>query len=72
MSAYQVKNNSSRDKAIRVFGGTQTVRAGASVILENALQLSEAQIKDFADMGVIITVPIIPKPAKNQSKFNKG
>jgi hypothetical protein len=72
MPAYYFKNLSTRDKAIRVFGGTETVKAGASVILENALQLSQAQIKDFAEMGVIVTVPAISKSAKTQPKIIKG
>jgi len=72
MPAYEVQNKSPRDKAIRVFGGTDIVKSGASVVLENALELSEDQIKDFADMGVIITLAGKAKPAKTQSKIIKG
>ena len=56
MPAYQVQNTSSRDKAIRVFGGTEVVKAGASDTLQNAQELSEVEIEDFAQMGVKITI----------------
>ena len=72
MPAYQVQNNSSRDKAIRVFGGTETVKSGGSATLDDAQELSEEQIKDFAFMGVIITLAGKAKPAKTESKLIKG
>lgn len=72
MPAYKFQNNSYRDKAIRSFGGTVVVKAGDSITLKNAQELSEDQIKDFADIGVIVTVPAIPKPTKTQPKIIKG
>ena len=72
MPAYKIENTSSRDKAIRVFGGTEIVKAKGSATLENAQELSEDQIGDFARLGVKITAPASVKPAKNQSKPIKG
>ena len=72
MPAYQVQNNSSRDKAIRVFGGTEIVKSGGSETLDDAQELSEDQIKEFALMGVKITAPASIKPAKNHPKQIKG
>ena len=68
MPAYQVQNNSSRDKAIRVFGGTKIVKSGGSATLDDAQELSEEQIKDFAFMGVIITLAVKAKPANTEPK----
>ena len=72
MPAYKIENTSYRDKAIRVFGGTEVVKAKGSATLENAQELSEDQIKDFARLGVKITAPASVKPAKNQPKQIKG
>jgi len=72
MPTYKIENTSSRDKAIRVFGGTEVVKAKGSATFENAQELSEDQIKDFARLGVKITEPASVKPAKNQSKPIKG
>jgi len=72
MPAYQVQNNSSRDKAIRVFGGTEIVKSGGSATLDDAQELSEDQIGDFARLGVKITLAGKSKPAKTESKLIKG
>ena len=72
MPAYQVQNNSSRDKAIRVFGGTEVVKSRGSATLDDAQELSEDQIGDFARLGVKITAAGKSKTAKTEPKLTKG
>ena len=72
MPTYKVKNNSPRAKAIKVYGGSEIVKAGQSASVENAQEFSNEQIEHFAALGVVITIAVNPKPAKNQSKPIKG
>ncbi|WP_138438587.1 hypothetical protein [Marinobacter alexandrii] len=63
MPSYKVENNSGRDKAIKVYGGLEVVKRGKSRTLDNASELTEGQIADFASQGVKITAASKAKPA---------
>ena len=72
MPTYKVENNSPRDKAIKVYGGSEIVKAGQSASVENAQEFSNEQIDYFASLSVVITLAGKAKPAKTESKLIKG
>ena len=72
MPTYKVENNSPRAKAIKVYGGSEIVKAGQSASVENAQEFSNEQIEHFAALGVVITLAGKAKPAKTESKLIKG
>ena len=72
MPTYKVENNSPRAKAIKVYGGSEIVKAGQSATVENAQEFSNEQIDYFASLSVVITLAVKPKAAKPESKFTKG
>lgn len=68
MPSYKVENGSARDKAIKVFGGMEVVKRGKTVTLENATEMSDEQIADFAAQGVTITDAGKAKAASKTAK----
>jgi len=72
MPTYKVENGSGRDKAIKVYGGSEVVKRGKTATLENATELTKDQIADFAAQGVKITdagkAKATSKPAKAEPK----
>ena len=72
MPTYKVENNSPRAKAIKVYGGSEIVKAGQSATVENAQEFSNEQIDYFASLSVVITLAGKSKPAKTESKLTKG
>ena len=71
MPTYKVENNSARDKAIKVYGGSEVVKAGQSASVENPQEFSNEQIKDYAALSVVIALAEKPKMPKPESKFTK-
>jgi hypothetical protein len=68
MPTYKIENGSSRDKAIKVYGGLEVVKAGKTATVKNAGELSKEQIKSFASQGVKITTPGAADPQPETSK----
>ena len=56
MAQYQVKNTSHLDKAFKVRGGFQVVPAGKDETVQDARELTEAQIDAFAREGVKVSL----------------
>jgi len=76
MPTYKVSNDSSRDKAIKVYGGSQVVKAGKSATVENRKEFTNDQIQHLAGLGVVVAPsenPKIDKPkmSKPESKSTK-
>jgi hypothetical protein len=76
MPTYKVENNSARDKAIKVYGGSEVVKAGQSASVDNPQEFSDEQIEHYAAIGVVVTLaekPKVDKPkmSKPESKFTK-
>jgi len=71
MPTYKIENSSGRDKAIKVYGGSEVVKAGKSANVENPQEFSDDQIKDYAALGVVITLAGKPKMSKPESKLTK-
>ena len=71
MPTYKISNNSTRDKAIKVYGGSVVVKAGKSANVENPQEFNSEQIEDYAALGVVITLAGKPKMSKPESKSTK-
>ena len=71
MPTYKIENNSARDKAIKVYGGSEVVKAGQSASVENPQEFSNEQIKDYAALSVVIALAEKPKMSKPESKSTK-
>ena len=71
MPTYKISNNSARDKAVKVYGGSEIVKAGKSANVENPQEFNSEQIEDYAALGVVIMLAGKPKMSKPEPKFNK-
>jgi len=71
MPTYKIENNSGRDKAIKVYGGSEVVKAGKSASVENPQEFNSEQIEDYAALGVVITLAGKPKMSKPEPKPTK-
>ena len=47
MPTYKISNNSARDKAVKVYGGSEIVKAGKSANVENPQEFNSEQIEDY-------------------------
>ncbi|MCK2149527.1 hypothetical protein MYE70_10660 [Marinobacter alexandrii] len=72
MPSYKVENNSGRDKAVKVYGGLEVVKRGETKTLENATEMTEAQIESFASQGVKVSVEEKAKPASKRAAASKA
>lgn len=68
MPSYKVENNSGRDKAVKVYGGLEVVERGETKTIENATEMTERQIEDFAAQGVKISGAGKAKAASKSAK----
>lgn len=64
MTAYQIKNGSHVDKAFKVHGGHEIVRAGASGMVETLEPLSDEMLAALERDGVKVTEKSGAKPAE--------
>jgi hypothetical protein len=71
MPTYKIENNSGRDKAVKVYGGSEIVKAGKSATVDNPQEFNSEQIEDYAALGVVITLAGKPKMSKPESKSTK-
>jgi len=77
MPTYKVSNNSTRDKAVKVYGATQVVKAGKSAEVQNRKEFTDDQIEYYAGLNVVVTLaekPKVDKPkmSKPGPKLTKG
>jgi len=56
MPTYKIENNSTRDKAIQLYGGSEVVKAGKSATIETLREFIDHQIHFYAGLGVVITL----------------
>ena len=70
MPTYKIENNSARDKAVKVYGGSEIVKAGKSSNVDNPQEFSSDQIEHYAGLGVVIT--LAEKPKMDKPKMSKS
>jgi len=77
MPTYNVSNDSFRDKAIKVHGGSVVVKAGKSATIDTLKEFSDDKIEHYAGLWVVIKLaekPKVDKPkmSKPGPKLTKG